>query len=267
MKVAIIGAGNISKALGTSLTHAGHDVTLDASGPESAREAAAAIGASAADTNVAVDGAEVVVLSSPWRRRRQIADVAAGTGRRRRRRHHPDPAQGRLLGLPQPRARRPRSSSATARVPGRQGLRHISPATAPPPRYRRAWPATTRRRSRHDLPRRVDGPAAARRRAAERGARYLEGMAYLNMVSTPPTAGAGPRPRASPARQAPTFPTRCAGTDPGPRIAACRGLKAAAALRAASKECAGSRRGRSTRGPPLRSTKPPRQAQDGGEIR
>lgn len=81
MKVAIIGAGNVGKALGTSLTRAGHDVTLSASSPESAREAATAIGASAADTNVAaVDGAEVVILAVPYGAvAAVIADIAGHT--------------------------------------------------------------------------------------------------------------------------------------------------------------------------------------------
>ena len=81
MKVAIIGAGNVGKALGTSLTRAGHDVTLSASSPESAREAATAIGASAADTNVAaVDGAEVVILAVPYGAGAAvIADIAGHT--------------------------------------------------------------------------------------------------------------------------------------------------------------------------------------------
>ena len=51
MKVAIIGAGNVGKALATSITRAGHDVVISASTPESAREAAAATGASPADSN------------------------------------------------------------------------------------------------------------------------------------------------------------------------------------------------------------------------
>ena len=67
MKVAIIGAGNVGKALATSITRAGHDVTISASTPESAREAAATVGAQSADTNVAaVQGADVVILAVPY---------------------------------------------------------------------------------------------------------------------------------------------------------------------------------------------------------
>jgi predicted dinucleotide-binding enzyme len=40
VNIAIIGAGNVGKALGTSLGRAGHQVTLAATTPESARAAA-----------------------------------------------------------------------------------------------------------------------------------------------------------------------------------------------------------------------------------
>ena len=67
MKVAIIGAGNVGKALATSITRAGHEVTLSASSPESAREAAAEVGAQPAATNTdAVKDAEVVILAVPF---------------------------------------------------------------------------------------------------------------------------------------------------------------------------------------------------------
>jgi hypothetical protein len=67
MKVAIIGAGNVGKALATSITRAGHDVVISASTPESAREAAAATGASPADSNTtAAANAEVVILAVPY---------------------------------------------------------------------------------------------------------------------------------------------------------------------------------------------------------
>lgn len=67
MKVAIIGAGNVGKALATSITRAGHEVTLSASSPESAQEAAAEVGAQAAATNTdAINGADVVILAVPF---------------------------------------------------------------------------------------------------------------------------------------------------------------------------------------------------------
>ena len=67
MKVAIIGAGNVGKALATSITRAGHEVTLSASNAESARAAAEATGASAADSNIAAaSDASIVILAVPY---------------------------------------------------------------------------------------------------------------------------------------------------------------------------------------------------------
>jgi 8-hydroxy-5-deazaflavin:NADPH oxidoreductase len=66
MKVAIIGAGNVGKALGGSLTRAGHDVTFTATHPEHAAEAASAIGARSAGSSAeAVSGADLVILAVP----------------------------------------------------------------------------------------------------------------------------------------------------------------------------------------------------------
>jgi predicted dinucleotide-binding enzyme len=66
MQIAIIGAGNVGRALAGSLTRAGHDVTVSATNPEHARETAAQTGASAASTNAdAVANAAVVVLAVP----------------------------------------------------------------------------------------------------------------------------------------------------------------------------------------------------------
>jgi 8-hydroxy-5-deazaflavin:NADPH oxidoreductase len=67
MKVAIIGAGNVGKALGTSITRAGHDVTLAARDPQHAADVAQEIGAtSAASNSEAVRGADVVILAIPY---------------------------------------------------------------------------------------------------------------------------------------------------------------------------------------------------------
>jgi hypothetical protein len=84
MKVAIIGAGNVGKALGTSLARAGHEVTLAATTPDSARAAAGEIGAHAAGSAVeAVGDAPVIILAVPYVTAgesvaSEIADVAAG---------------------------------------------------------------------------------------------------------------------------------------------------------------------------------------------
>ena len=64
MKVAIIGAGNVGKALGGSAARAGHDVVITASDPEHARAAAEQIGAEPAASNTdAVAAADVVILA------------------------------------------------------------------------------------------------------------------------------------------------------------------------------------------------------------
>ena len=67
MKVAIIGAGNVGKALATSITRAGHDVTLTGKNRERAAETAREIGASTADGNAAaVADADLVILAVPF---------------------------------------------------------------------------------------------------------------------------------------------------------------------------------------------------------
>ena len=66
MQIAIIGAGNVGRALATSLTRAGHDVTVAAAHAEHARDAATASGATAAPSTAdAVNGSELVVLAVP----------------------------------------------------------------------------------------------------------------------------------------------------------------------------------------------------------
>jgi 8-hydroxy-5-deazaflavin:NADPH oxidoreductase len=66
MKVAIIGAGNVGKALATAITRAGHDVTIAAKHPEHARSAAEEIGVTPAETNsTAAAGAEIIILAVP----------------------------------------------------------------------------------------------------------------------------------------------------------------------------------------------------------
>jgi len=66
MRIAIIGSGNVGKALATAATKAGHHVTLSARSPEKAREAAHATKSHAASSNRdAVKDAELVVLAVP----------------------------------------------------------------------------------------------------------------------------------------------------------------------------------------------------------
>jgi predicted dinucleotide-binding enzyme len=84
MKVAIIGAGNVGRALGGAITRAGHDVTISASSADSARQAAEQVGARAADSNVAaVADADIVILAIPYvgageTVAREISDAVAG---------------------------------------------------------------------------------------------------------------------------------------------------------------------------------------------
>ena len=75
MQVAIIGAGNVGKALATSITNAGHEVTIAAKNSGNARAAADEIGTSSADSSAAaVIGADVVILAVPYAAGAQVAD-------------------------------------------------------------------------------------------------------------------------------------------------------------------------------------------------
>ncbi len=66
MQIAIIGAGNVGRALATSLTRAGHDVTITAEHAEHATDAAGQTGAAAGTSNAsAAATAQVVVLAVP----------------------------------------------------------------------------------------------------------------------------------------------------------------------------------------------------------
>jgi hypothetical protein len=66
MDIAIIGAGNVGKALGGSLVRAGHSVTFAATNPEHAAEAASNLRArAAASNNEAVNAADLVILAVP----------------------------------------------------------------------------------------------------------------------------------------------------------------------------------------------------------
>jgi 8-hydroxy-5-deazaflavin:NADPH oxidoreductase len=67
MNVAIIGAGNVGKAITSSATRAGHSVTLSSAKGDSAITAAQQSGARAAASNrEAVEGADVVILAVPY---------------------------------------------------------------------------------------------------------------------------------------------------------------------------------------------------------
>lgn len=78
MQIAIIGAGNVGRALATSLTRAGHDVTITAEHPEHAVAAATETGATAGTSNAAAASvADVVVLAVPAQ---SISEIAGAMG-------------------------------------------------------------------------------------------------------------------------------------------------------------------------------------------
>jgi len=82
MKVAVIGTGNVGRALAGGMVRARHDVTVTSRG-ESARILASEIGATAVSSaRQAAAAADVIVLSIPFDAARdvseQIAPVSAG---------------------------------------------------------------------------------------------------------------------------------------------------------------------------------------------
>jgi predicted dinucleotide-binding enzyme len=78
VKISIIGAGNVGRALASSATRAGHTVTITSLSSESAESVAAETGATATTSNLdAVRNADVVVLAVPAS---AIADLASEVG-------------------------------------------------------------------------------------------------------------------------------------------------------------------------------------------
>lgn len=74
MKIAIIGAGNVGRALATSLTQAGHTVDVTAQHPEHAEAVASETGAHPAPSNAdAAAVADVVVLAVPFASSQAVA--------------------------------------------------------------------------------------------------------------------------------------------------------------------------------------------------
>src|SRR5258705_6494648 len=66
MDIAIIGAGNVGKALAGSFKRAGHQVTIAAAHPDHAADAAKALGTNSASTsNDAIAGSDLVILAVP----------------------------------------------------------------------------------------------------------------------------------------------------------------------------------------------------------
>ncbi len=78
MKIAIIGSGNVGKALAKAGVRAGHQVTISASSAEHAAEAAGATGAQPAGSNVeAVKDADLVIVAVPYDK---LGEVFRGLG-------------------------------------------------------------------------------------------------------------------------------------------------------------------------------------------
>jgi len=74
MKIAIIGTGNVGKAIGGSLVRAGHEVTFAARDAATTNLVASAAGASAsASAASAARGADVIILAVPYLAAEQVA--------------------------------------------------------------------------------------------------------------------------------------------------------------------------------------------------
>ncbi len=75
MQIAMIGAGNVGRALGQACTRAGHTVRISAADAAKAQAVGPEIGASPVSSNrEAIGGAEVVVLAVPFEAIRSIVD-------------------------------------------------------------------------------------------------------------------------------------------------------------------------------------------------
>ena len=74
MNVAIIGTGNVGKALAGAMSRAGHSVVVTSSEYEHAAELAEAVGARASGSNAeAAAGADVVILAIPFTATEEVA--------------------------------------------------------------------------------------------------------------------------------------------------------------------------------------------------
>jgi 8-hydroxy-5-deazaflavin:NADPH oxidoreductase len=79
VNIAIIGAGNVGKALAGASVKAGHTVTVSSAHPENAQFLADMVGARAAASNhEAVAGADIVVLAVPYDSALDVVDELGG---------------------------------------------------------------------------------------------------------------------------------------------------------------------------------------------
>ena len=81
MRIAIIGTGNVGRALATSFTHAGHEVALASRDPQHAADLAATLdhATAAASSRSAAQGADGTVLPAP-QTEPAAGEVGAGLG-------------------------------------------------------------------------------------------------------------------------------------------------------------------------------------------
>jgi hypothetical protein len=78
MDIAIIGAGNVGRALATSFTQAGHTVRITAQHPEHAQAVAAETGARWIESNAAAAETDIVVLAVPFASAESVAAEIRG---------------------------------------------------------------------------------------------------------------------------------------------------------------------------------------------
>lgn len=79
MKIAIMGAGNVGKALGSTFARAGHEIAYAARSQESSRAAAGTVGGTAAPSPAeAAQGADAILLAIPYSAAEDVAAQIAG---------------------------------------------------------------------------------------------------------------------------------------------------------------------------------------------
>jgi 8-hydroxy-5-deazaflavin:NADPH oxidoreductase len=76
MKIGIIGAGNVGRALGTRLAAAGHAITYGARNPADPKYEALAETARVVTPAEAAAGAEAIILATPWAQARPALEAA-----------------------------------------------------------------------------------------------------------------------------------------------------------------------------------------------
>ena len=189
MKTAIIGSGNVGKALAGSFIRAGHGVTLSAAHAEHARVAAAATGARAAATaREAVAGADVVVLAVPYGALLDLVDELGDALRARSSSTPPtrcattirdSPSRAR----PRPSRCRPAPRAPRSSRPSTRRWPHARPNRPSPTCAATAsWPATTNRPRPRCWSWWLRSASTLSTPAPSKSARALEGLALVNIL-------------------------------------------------------------------------------------